>query len=286
MVTASDLLFVLAIGILVGIPGWAAWTGRWRRWAHPRSGWGAVPILLFWTGTAAVVCCLSFLILLPYEKKKTPIYLDPVWVVAILSFGVTLLGFYSLSFGGGRKRPPQWAIPRWLPQDWEVPLRAKKVVISSRFRFAGNPLDTSSFDLGDENPGGSSLLGRAVAFYLDPDNPDPYLEFIPGARAGRLRLFNDGLVFAQAKGEDAVRREPFVLTLKKQELKDLAVRAPGRQGYLGFRIYLESQRCRDRPRLGAGTAKGRYEFIVADGDKSQRFAEQVVETLKPSSVKP
>jgi hypothetical protein len=158
--------------------------------------------------------------------------------------------------------------------------------MATRFRFGESPLDVSSVDLGDEKVGGSAPLDRAMAFYLDPDNPDPYLEFIPGARAGRLSLFNDGLVFAQAKGEDAVRREPFVLTLKKQELKDLAVRPPGRQGYLGFRIYLESRRCRNRPRLEAGTGKGRYEFIVADGDKSQRFAEQVVETLKPSSVKP
>lgn len=285
--TTGELLVFMAVGVAVAAPGVLAWLGIWRRWSHPRSGWGVIPLILLYMGISILVSSVAMLFIVPFDApgEEPPLYVLPLALVGGAAILITVGCVWYLLIGRGTKRPPQWAIPRWLPRDWEVPLRQSKVVIVMAFRHGKNPLPVPSTDLGDQEARGAAPIARAKAYLRDPDNPDPFIEFIPMTRMGRLSLFPDVLVFAQENGEDIVREEPFVLVMRKKDLKGLAVRPPGRQGFLGLRLLMECK-CLRRPGLVVEVPEGRYEFIVGERGRSQEFIDEVVETLKPSTIAP
>lgn len=293
---------ILAVGALLLVPGWAAWSGRWRRWAHPRSGWGAHPLVLFYAGCGGVGLGIFSLLLGPAQRiddeAPLPILLASFLFVAALLLVVVVgavlffggLFFLCTTFRLGRL--PRWARPRWLPPDWEVPTRETKfwhviygMVTAGQLRR--NPLPKSSYELGDKAAGHGEPLARARAYLWDLDgwDPEPVLQINPSVRTGRLSLLPDVLVFAQEAREDAVRKEPLVIAIRKDGLRELAILPPARQGLYGIPLWLDSRR-RRRRRLMARTASDRYEFIVGERGESAGFLDQVLRTLKPSSVTP
>lgn len=203
------LLTVVAC-VAMAVCGWNAWTGRWRAWAHPTSGWGCVPVLF-----------------LPLGLGLIPMVLDDAngemsgWGV-ILGFPA-LVAWFLLVLHITRllRRWPRWLRPRWLPEDAPTPRLARhpKVILPGRT----NP--DSSESLATRGLNVRVRRARWAVFYLG--GPPGYRTgALTGVRWCRLEVYDRALAIFQQHTEDHLYEDAFWVTLRPGEVERLEF-APG-----------------------------------------------------------
>jgi hypothetical protein len=101
----AGALLLLAGGVVLGMPGWLAYAGRWRRWTTGSYGsaFPTFPFGLAWIGAAAVLAGLAALIAaLGHVAADIAYIVLGVPAIALFCCGVVFL------IGTPRRFQPAW----------------------------------------------------------------------------------------------------------------------------------------------------------------------------------
>lgn len=191
MSVVSVLALVVGI-VLLGL-GALAWGGAWRGWAAPQVT-RSVPITVV-PGVGLFLVTLGVL----------PLLVRPVGDVLVLGGFLAAVGSWLVLLS----EPPWWG-PRW----WRQRATTAGVSDVEEVLWAGRvpPERDSEYLVLSERAPTTPRLRRPVVL-LDPELGCPTLHHADGAAPGSLMLFDDEVVFAADRRDDATRPGPTIRVL-------------------------------------------------------------------------
>ena len=186
-------VLALVVGVVLLGAGALAWSGVWRGWASPQVT-RSVPITVV-PGVGLFLVTLGVL----------PLLVRPVGDVLVLAGFLAAVGSWLVLLS-----EPPWFGPRWWRQrgatagssDVEDVLWAARVP----------PERDSEYLVLSERAPATPRLRRPVVL-LDPELGCPTLHHADGAAPGSLMLFDDEVVFAADRRDDATRPGPTIRVL-------------------------------------------------------------------------
>ncbi|MDL5159085.1 hypothetical protein [Actinomycetospora termitidis] len=180
-------------GVALLAVGGLAWSGLWRRWARPEPARSA-PITVV-PGVGVFLVTLGVLPLLVHLLGNVLVLLG--FLAAIGSWLVLL------------SEPPWWG-PRWWRERGAV--RESSDVEEVLWARRVPPERDSEYLVSIERAPSSPRVRRSVLL-LDPALGRPTLHHQDGAAPGSLLLFDDEVVFAADRRDDATRPGPTIRVL-------------------------------------------------------------------------
>lgn len=213
-------LLFLAIGAAFGVAALLAWTGRWRRWSRQFIWMLPAPVTFFPASAPFFVAiALDYLGVLSAES--------PVGGVALLLlFAGLVLGFWA----------PDWWGPRWLREENKerkagrvTPDLQDPLTAVTSLPFTEDPGPRSSAAHVARRFGGQAALERwGAGWIVDPESGEkPHAFSTPGAVAGKLELYTDGLGFSAMRLEDRLRDSLTFVAVEADEIRAAWAVPPG-----------------------------------------------------------
>ena len=244
----TNVVLGFVIGPALVLAGWAAWTGRWRAWAHPYSGRGLLPLLALPFGFSL---CWA-----PFVSGNDAAWTGIVALPALVALPVALLNLFH-----DFKRWPPLLRPRWLPADAPVPVlrdpRATPALIGL------GRVETSSEELATQ---GAGAPGRRLAhwevLYAEQNPAVPYLNVAgTGIRIARLDVYETAVTLYQQSMEDRLHGANFAFVFHPGDVQKLDYRPAPK---FSWRALLQPRQHLSLPRLVLRTSDGSHEVMVRD----------------------
>jgi hypothetical protein len=178
-----ELIFGFVVGTGLMVAGWSAWTGRWRAWAHPFSGWGCTPPLSLPLGLT-LVCASIF-----SREDQVPLWAAP-FLLCFSVLGVVALLLFLVNVFHDFKRFPLFLRPPWLPANAPVPIFWNPPGFMAGWQAA----NTRWALVTREEKGVGRQLAYWDVWYVEesPLLPGLALDFY-GFRSSRLDVYEEGV---------------------------------------------------------------------------------------------